>query len=133
MEKGTKLEPARKLAVDIPVDKSTSRTDCFIDDLIQVVLDTPDNLERDALAPPLAVHATTRPHAGAEEPVARRNLLGDDKLKAEGRHAELQTVLGWDMDCRSFTVALPPDKYAAWVSDLDDLIGIGRPNDKERA
>jgi hypothetical protein len=60
---------ARPMAVTIPTTV-TARTDCFIDDLIRVFLDSPRARAREPHAVPLAIFITSRPHAGDEnEPV----------------------------------------------------------------
>ena len=38
--------------------------------------------------------------ARKDEPILRRPNLGPAKLEAEGKHAEVQTVLGWEVDAR---------------------------------
>ena len=102
------------MAVEIPVDTagSVGRVDGFIDDLINVFLDTPENCKRQPYVVPLAMHVTSRPHAGdSNEPITRRNLLSVPKLLAEGSCDEVQIVLGWRIDTRRMLVALPDDKY----------------------
>jgi len=111
---------ARPMVFDIPTS-SAARTDSFIDDLICVCLDDKTSLERAGRATPLAVHVTSRPHAGPQEPIKHRLLLGPDKLKAEGAHAEVQVVLGWQVDCKALKVYLPKDKYMAWTGDVDTV------------
>ena len=61
---------ARQLEVSIPTT-SLGRTDYFIDDIVKVILDTLDNVARQAAVTPLAVFACTGPHAGSLEPVPR--------------------------------------------------------------
>ena len=96
--------------------------DGFIDDLINVFLDLPDNLVRYTQAVPLAMHITSRPHAGdEEEPVPRRPILSQAKLEAEGSPAEIQTVLGWNIDTRRMLVSLPDDKFEAWTEELREF------------
>jgi hypothetical protein len=112
--------------------KMTSYRDCFIDDIIDCHLGTPANLERAPHIVQLAVQAMSRPHAGPDsEPVPRRPLLGPDKLEAEGRSAERQVVLGWEIRTRPFVVALPFDKYKAWREDLDKIIATGQATQQE--
>jgi hypothetical protein len=106
-----------KLAVGI-LASTTGRTDSFIDDLIKVFLDTPENRIREPHAVPLAVHDVNRPHGGSQEPIPRRDNINQPKLEAEGTPAEVQIVLGWLLDCRALTVALPSDKFIAWSADL---------------
>jgi hypothetical protein len=111
----------RPMSVGIPVSM-TARTDSFIDDLILVFLDTPENRKRCPHAVPLAIHVTSRPHAGDLEPVKRRPLLSPEKLAAEGLLVEVQNVLGWSLDTRRFLVTLPSDKFQAWTRDVKEIL-----------
>jgi hypothetical protein len=88
----------------------TAKTDGFIDDLTTVFRDTPQNRERAPHTVPLAMHVTSRPHAGPDEPVTRQNILADHKLVAEGPPAETQIILGWVLKTRRLLIALPKDK-----------------------
>ena len=111
---------------------SDSFRDCFIDDIIDCHLDTPRNRCRAAHIVQMAVHVMSRPHAGDDkEPVPRRPLLGPDKLAAEGRSAERQIVLGWEIRSREFIVALPRDKHYAWKEDLASVIERGEASREE--
>jgi hypothetical protein len=112
---------AMPMAVCIPT-KVTARSDSFIDDLIRVFLDTPLNREREPHAVPLAIHVTSRPHAGDAEPIKRREIVSNPKLVAEGGPAEDQLVLGWTLNTRTLLVILPHDKFEAWSSDLQVII-----------
>ena len=112
---------ARALSVHIPTS-DLGRADCFIDDIIKVMLDRPDNILRHATATPLAVFACARPHAGEQEPIPRRENLSPSKLEAEGTPAEVQIVLGWELDTRALTLRLPFDKYTAWLEDIHTLL-----------
>ena len=113
--------PAFPLAVSIPT-RLDSRCDGFIDNIINVFLDTPSNRQRQPHIVPLAIHCTCRPHAGDLEPIPRRDLLSKPKLIAEGTPSEDATVLGWDLHTRSLTINLPTDKYDAWLQDLLTII-----------
>ena len=125
VDESVPLAQARPTSVQVPV-QATGRTDAFIDDLIRVFLDTKQGREREPHAVPLAVHVTSRPHAGKEEPVPRRPILSVEKLIAEGTPAEVQVVLGWDLDTRRLLILLPHDKYVAWSSDLETIVESGR-------
>jgi hypothetical protein len=118
------LAPAQPLAVHIPTE-ITARTDCFIDDLIRAFLDTPDNRRREPHAVPLAIHITTRPHAGDQEPVPRRSLVQAEKMIAEGTPAESQIVLGWILNTHFLLIRLPGDKFVAWSSDIASVLETG--------
>ena len=115
------IAKAMPMAVDVPT-KVTARSDSFIDDLIRVFLDTPRNRAREPHAVPLAIHVTSRPHAGDDEPVKRRENVSPPKLVAEGGPAEIQIVLGWTLNTRSLLVILPNDKFEAWSNDLREII-----------
>ena len=115
------LAKAMPMAVHVPTTV-TARSDSFIDDLIRVFLDTPWNRAREPHAVPLAIHVTSRPHAGPDEPIKRRELMSKPKLIAEGGPAEDQIVLGWTLDTRSLLVILPFDKFEAWSGDLKLII-----------
>ena len=96
--------------------------DDFIDDLINVFVDTPANCRIQPHVVPLAIHITSRPHAGDDsEPVIRRPLLSPAKLLAEGSPAEIQIVLGWKINTRRLTISLPDDKFTAWSADLTKI------------
>ena len=117
----TPLAPAMPMAVGIPPTER-GKVDGFIDDLIHVFWDTPSNCERLPHAVPLAMHVTSRPHAGdSEEPLPRRDILSIPKLRAEGAPAEVQTVLGWSLNTRTLTISLPETKFRAWLTDLSAI------------
>lgn len=115
------LAQAMPMAVCIPTTVS-ARSDSFIYDLIRVFLDTPLNREQEPHTVPLAIHVTSRPHAGDAEPVKRREIVSSPKLVAEGGPAEDQIVLGWILNRRTLLVILPSDKFEAWSSDLQLII-----------
>ena len=118
----TEVAPAVLPALEVPIAGRTSNRDCFIDDIIDCHMGTDENLARAPHLVQMAVHVMSRPHAGDEmEPVPRKPLLGPEKLEAEGRSAEVQIVLGWEIRTRTFEVRLPHDKYAAWASDVQTV------------
>jgi hypothetical protein len=103
----------------------TGRVDGFIDDLINVFLDTLKNCRRQAHVVPLAMFVTSRPYAGnTQEPILRRAILSMEKLATEGTLEEIQIVLGWLIDTRRLLVALPQDKFEAWLKSLDAIISM---------
>jgi hypothetical protein len=112
---------ALPMAVHIPTSV-TARTDSFIDDLIRIFLDTPLSREREPHAVPLAIHVTSRPHMGSEEPVPRRGIVSAPKLAAEGVPMEAQIVLGWILNTRALLVVLPEDKFEAWSTDIQTIV-----------
>jgi hypothetical protein len=116
--------PACEMAYNIPTTL-TSRCDCFVDDLIQVFLDTVENRRRLPGIVPFIANLFFRPHAGDNEPIPRRPIFGPEKLAAEGTPAEIQTVLGWLLDTRRLRLALPVDKFLAWSGDIVVVITVG--------
>ena len=128
---GTEFAKAIMPAFEVPTS-STSFRDCFIDDIIDCHLETDENRGRSGHIVQMAVHVMSRPHAGNEsEPVPRKPLLSPDKLEAEGRSAERQIVLGWEIRTRDLKVALPYDKHLAWREDLVAMIRKGKASRKE--
>ena len=115
---------ADQAAVVVPTT-TTSKTNGFIDNLINVALNTSRNRERAPHAVPLVMHCTSRPHAGDNEPIMRRSILSIIKLLAEGTHAEVQVVLGWLLDTRRFLISLPDDKFEAWLGQLIETVARG--------
>ena len=109
------------MAVIIPALEA-AKVDVFIDDLIDTFPDSPENLARKPHAVPLAMHVTSRPHAGDIESILRRAILSMLKLLAEGSPAEQQIILGWLLDTRRLLVSLPDDKYAAWTEMIARIV-----------
>ena len=124
------IAPGRAMTVEIPLpdEGPIGRLDGFIDeDLINVFLDTRENCAVQPHVVPLAMHVTSRSHAGEDkEPITRRPLLSLPKLAAEGSPAESQIVLGWQLDTRCMTIALPDDKFKAWSADIDAIRTKGK-------
>jgi hypothetical protein len=44
------------------------------------------------------------------------------KLIAEGTPAEVQIVLGWELDTHLLTIRLPVDKFIAWTADIAGIL-----------
>ena len=115
--------PALSLALEPPAHPE-GKADCYVDDVITIFLDTPENCVRAPAAVPLAIHIMNRPLAD-DEPIQRTMFLAQDKLQAEGGPREQAIVLGWLICTRSFTVSLPPDKFLAWTMDANDILSHG--------
>ena len=91
------------MAVNIPTT-SLGHSDTFIDDIVKVYLDRPEQIQQHRASAPLGVHAAMRPFA------------------AEGTPKEIQIVLGWLINTRLLVMSLPNDKYLAWKNDIQKLI-----------
>ena len=115
------LASAQSLAVKI-FTTALGRGDCFIDDIIKVMLDRKEIVSRHTNSATLAVHVSMRPNAGDKEPIPRKDLLNLAKLIAEASPKEVQIVLGWLLDTRRLLLSLPDDKFLAWNQDLVDAL-----------
>jgi hypothetical protein len=122
--------PARSVAVDLPNDDQ-GKVECFIDDDITIGVDDGSERCRKRLigCAPLALDATARPLAPVE-PLPRTLLLKKSKIIAEGGLEETKTVLGWLINTRNLTIALPERKFKAWSSTIQTMIDIGTTDSK---
>ena len=116
--------PAHELAVAVP-PRPHGFHDSYLDDMIQLFLATPANIQRCPSIVPLIVHVMTRPVA-PDEPIRRKEMLEADKLTAEGAPAELQRVLGWMVDTRRLLLSLPSEKKIAWTKEVNHLLKTRR-------
>ena len=97
----------------------------YIDDGAIAVLDEEENkrmVNRARQALPMATHLVFRPHAGQDEPIQRPDPQSIRKLEAEGRLREIIILLGWEIDSRALSIALPPDKVIAWKQCISDIL-----------
>jgi hypothetical protein len=108
------------------------KADTFVDDVILVFLDTAENCTRATAAVPLAIHLASRPMSDTE-PIPREPFLSMEKLAAEGMPAEIQLVLGWQIDTRRLIIQLPEDKHRAWTRDITKIIEATRCTREEWA
>ena len=69
----------------------------------------------------LAIHVMCRP-LDHNEPLSQEDCLSFSKLMEEGSLSESFTILGWDINTRNLTMALPANKYNRWVNDLQFII-----------
>ncbi len=56
------------------------------------------------------------------ECITREDCLLLSKLVEEGRLSETFAVLGWDINTRLLTIALPKKKFLRWTKDLENII-----------
>ncbi len=110
------FSPAADLDLDIP-DDDMGRIDDFIDDGIAIVPDLNNNRHRGVAALLLAIHTLCRP-LDPNEPIFREDCLSLEKLAEEGIMSEKLIILGWEINTRSLTLALPKKKYTQWLQDI---------------
>ena len=111
--------PACPLCID-PAPAPFGQTDGYIDDLISVCPSSSDNATRIAFAVPIVLEAISRPVSSENLP--RSHIVSLKKLKAEGCPSECQTVLGWRLNTRALTIALPEHKCIAWLHEIDRVL-----------
>ena len=122
--------PAQSVIVNLPNDDK-GKVECFIDDDITIGIDDGSKLCRNRLigCVPLALEATARP-ISIDEPLPRTLLLKKTKIIAEGGLEETKTVLGWHLNTRTLTIALPDRKFTAWSSTIQHMIDTGTTTSK---
>ena len=60
------------------------------------------------------------------EPLSRPDPASIRKMLAEGGLKETVIFLGWLINTRAFTIALPPEKAAAWKNEVKTLLARKR-------
>ena len=70
----------------------------------------------------MALHLIFRPLHPHWEPLPRPDAASIRKLLAEGGLEETITFLGWLINTRLLTIALTPDKEAAWRAEVENMI-----------
>ena len=108
--------------LDIVMDPNDwGKADIFIDDGIVIIPDLNSNRNRAVNSLLLAIHTLCRPLDPAE-PIFREDCLSLGKLAEEGCLSECFTFLGWNINTRKMTIALPPKKFNRWIKELGDTI-----------
>lgn len=109
---------SRDFSVKYP-DSADNKADVFIDDIVSVGLDTPENVVKLKAAPCTVLHSVC--HKSDNTHIPRVDILSEMKNKEEGAPEEIKTVLGWDLDTRRLLIKLPPHKAKAWSSELNKV------------
>jgi hypothetical protein len=105
---------ARPLDITLEPD-DWGKVDIFINDGMVIIPDLKQNRHRAVQALLLAIHTLCRP-VDPKESIQREDCLSLGKL------AESFILLGWEIDTRRLTIALPMEKYKRWHSDLGMMI-----------
>ena len=119
---------AKPLLVHVPL--RLSFVDGYIDDAVAMGVDVDDHMDRCQQAIPLCIHCVMRPF-DTNEPTHRDDNLAEHQLRAEGAPTESQTVLGWNVCTRTFTIALPQEKVNGWSREIADLLQQPKVRAKE--
>jgi hypothetical protein len=110
----------RDLIVDIPVDPRGT-VDLYIDDFCGLTVDIDDNALRLERAPLLALVSAAR-EVATIEPLPRDDIEARNKLVAEAGLTEIKTFLGWLIDFRRMTIALPDNKFKAYSLAISEML-----------
>lgn len=92
----------------------------YLDDIIGIDIDTPQNRNALKHAVTLALSVIFRPIKN--EKIPRDDFVNMKKHAAEGCIEEAKTILGWFIDFRSFKIHLPTHKLKEWTSDINEII-----------
>ena len=124
------LPPTVPFSIALPLDVqppeplSLAKSDVYIDDIITVGLYLPFLTLRLLLAAAVAIYAVFRP-LSASEATVRDHPLSIRKLAGDGALSETKIILGWLLNTRLFTLALPHDKFLAWAKDIHEMLAKG--------
>jgi hypothetical protein len=119
---------AKTVSVNIPA-VDTSKIDIYIDDSIGVAPDIGETPSRVARAIPLAIRTMARP-LSLDDVLPRKDLISMKRLQAEGQLSEVRVILGWEINTRSLSIAIPEHKATAWIKDIESIIETGQSNYK---
>jgi hypothetical protein len=116
----TPFHQAKPLIVEIPKNDK-GKVDIYIDDTIAITPDLSNNVSRMVSAVPLAIRSITCPLNHLDE-IPRNDIISMKKFEAEGKMEEVKIVLGWQINTRSLTISLPPDKHNKWSKNIESMI-----------
>ncbi len=120
----------QELIVDVPIN-SCSFADMYINDTTGLTVDLPGTLNANRLeaAIPLVIEVAAWPN-NVNEPIPRKPMVAQEKLKAEGGLAELKLILGWLFNFRALTMSLPEHKHIAWLGEIQSMLDRRRTTKK---
>jgi hypothetical protein len=110
--------PARPMAIP-PFPDTLPMCDVFLDDTFCAMLERDWRLGRAIL--PYIIKFFGRPK-DPDEPLVRDACLSMTKFLAEATPEETKVVLGWQLDTRRMTIALPPNKANGWSASIDKIL-----------
>ena len=121
-----------KGAKEIMFNLNTKNTyiDGYIDDILTIIIDSEDMHLRGIHTVPLLCYTPFRP-VHKDEPVTRTDIIGTDKLIAEGNLSERKTFLGWIIDTRQLRIFLPKLKAMKWTDEINEALSIEKVKAKD--
>jgi hypothetical protein len=119
------------LIINIPVN-ARSIIGVYINNFIGLTVDLEDsdNATRLERAPLLGLTAVSR-EVPPFKPLPRNNMDTQAKLKAETGLTKTKVILGWSLNFRMMTIALPKNKFIAYSQAILDMINQGRTSKGE--
>jgi hypothetical protein len=120
LDESVPFAQAKPLDTSIPVDDN-GKIDIFIDDGIVVTPNIGNNKYRAIQAMLLAIHTLCHP-LDPNNPIPHDDCLSVGKLEEEGQLSEKAVILGWIVDTRPFTIAIPSKKNIRWDQDLAHIL-----------
>jgi hypothetical protein len=121
------LAQADELAIDIPAEDHP-KSDCYIDDIFTAFLET--DVKRGSRIVPFILHLLGCP-LSPNESLPRDDILSLKKLLAEATPMERQIILGWIIDTCQLIIALPRNKFVAWMNAIKTLLNTEKITHKE--
>jgi hypothetical protein len=121
------LAQADELAVDIPAEDHP-KSDCYIDDIFTAFLET--DVKRGSRIVPFILHLLGCP-LSPNESLPHDDILSLKKLLAKAMPTECQIILGWIIDTCQLIIALPRNKFVAWMNAIKTLLNMEKITHKE--
>ena len=119
------------MIIDVPVDARGTAV-VYIDDTISLTLDVEDsnNVQRLEQATLLVIHFSAQEKHN-DEPIPREEMAARPKLLAEAGAEEIKIIMGWILNFRTLTIAMPEKKYVAWKVAILEILEAGNTSFKE--
>ena len=119
------------MIIDVPVD-ARGTADVYIDDTIALTVDVEDsnNVQRLKQETLLAIQCSAR-EKHKDEPIPREEMAAQAKLLAKAGAEEIKIILGWILNFRTLTIALPDNKYVAWKVAILEILEAGHTSFKK--
>ena len=102
---------ALPMIVNVPTDPK-GHAEIYIDEFMVAVVDIDDNTTRANKTVHLEIHTIGRLLL-SHNPTARKDFISSKKLTAEAGQSETKRNLGWNINTRNISIALPKDKVTA--------------------
>ena len=89
-----------------------------------------NNVQRLNQATLLAIHCAAQEKHN-DEPIPREEMTARENLLAEAGAEEIKIILGWILNFRTLTIALPDNKYVAWKLAILEILEAGNTSFKK--